>query len=308
MNRVNQVFEDLRARGQKALMPFLTAGDPDLNATAALLPAIERAGASVCELGIPFSDPVADGPVIQASMAHALAGGVTPGRVLETIARVRPRLKMGLIAMVSFSIVHRLGVGSFLRDAGAAGLDGLIVPDIPLEEVSRSRLGEQAEEHGLICSLLIAPTTPLERAERIAKASSGFVYLLARSGITGERGSLPADLGERVTGLRKVTDLPIAVGFGISTPEQVKLVGRVADAVIVGSALMRRVAAHRSEGGGAVVAEVELFLSEMSAALRVTDDGDDALKPKGEAPRYIRTKQGYGRIDPGKGSSELKGN
>jgi len=243
-------------------MPFVTAGDPDLATTGRLLPVMEQAGASICELGFAFSDPVADGPVIQASMTHALGRGVRPVDVLEMVAQERSGLGMGLVAMVSYSIAYRLGVGSFVRDARAAGIDGFIFPDMTLEESAAAR--DAAAQEGLIVSFLIAPTTPIERARQIARASSGFVYLLSRAGITGERSRLPDDLPGRIDALRAVTDLPIAVGFGISDQSQVRRVLGVADAAIVGSAIMRRVADHRGEGADRVVEAVGRFVGELA--------------------------------------------
>lgn len=266
MNRIDGIFAELRRRRGRALMPFLTAGDPDLATTQKLLPAIEQAGANVCELGIPFSDPIADGPVIQASMSYALDRGIKPSAILGMVARQRAGLKMGLVAMLSYSIVHRLGPGNFLRDCGAAGIDGVIFPDLPVEESAAVR--DQVARAGLICSFLIAPTTPIARAETIARACTGFIYVLSRAGITGERTELPRDLPERIDRLRGVTDLPIAVGFGVSSAEQVAQVVAVADAAIVGSAVMRRVAQQRDRGSDAVVASVAGFVGELAQGLR----------------------------------------
>lgn len=282
MNRIDQIFKALRGRGGKALMPFLTAGDPDLQTTGELLPALERAGASICELGIPFSDPIADGPVIQASMTHALSQHIRTSQILEMVARQRAKVGIGIVAMVSYTIVHRHNPATFIRDAKAAGVDGFIVPDLLLEESQGLRDAVAAE--GMICSFLIAPTTPIERAQRIAQASSGFVYLLSRAGITGETTALPPDLPDRVRRLRDVTDLPIAVGFGVSNADQVRQVVSVADAAIVGSAIMRRIAACRqapagatsggasggTSGGCGVVAEVERFVTELAGGLRLS--------------------------------------
>lgn len=247
-------------------MPFLTAGDPDLATTARLLPALEAAGASICEIGIPFSDPIADGPVIQASMTYALDRGVRVNQVFESVASVRSKVNLGLVAMVSYSIVHRLGVKRFVDDAKAAGFDGFIFPDVPLEEAEATR--EVVGRARLILSMLIAPTTSDARAEAIARMSSGFVYVISRSGITGEQRALPAELPARLRRLRGVTDLPMAVGFGISTADHVRQVVEVADAAIVGSAMMRRVAQHRDAGGDAVVREVEALTRELAAGPR----------------------------------------
>lgn len=221
-------------------MPFVTAGHPDLATTEAVLPALEAAGASVVELGIPFSDPIADGPVIAGAMHEALAGGVTPAAVLEMVRRVRPSLSIGLVAMVSHSIVARLGDERFLADAKDAGFDGVIIPDLDLD--AAGPLAARAAELDLGFSLLVAPTTSDARLDRIVRLCRGFVYLLARAGITGERRDVP-DIAGPVARIRARTDLPVAVGFGISTPAHVEAVTAHADAAIVGSALVRTMAA-----------------------------------------------------------------
>ncbi len=265
MNRIDRIFAALRSSDGRAVMPFVTAGDPDLETTAQVLLAIQRGGAAVCEVGIPFSDPIADGPVIQASMTRALAAGVRPEQILEMVASVRPKLEMGLVAMVSFSIVHRFGPATFFARAAEVGFDGLILPDLSLEE--SERVLAQVREAGLICAMLVAPTTPDDRAAAIAAASSGFVYVLARAGITGERDGVPADLPGRLARLREASDLPMAVGFGISGGRQVADVCRVADAAIVGSALVRRVHEHGAGGPAAAAAEVERFVAELVGAI-----------------------------------------
>lgn len=269
MNRIDRIFADLRGAGRRALMPYLTAGAPDLDTTASLLPALERAGAVVCELGIPFSDPIADGPIIQASMAAALAKGVRPAGVLEMVSKLRSKLSMGLVAMVSYSILYRCGPIDFMKDAKAAGFDGLIVPDLPVEE-SASFL-EAAAGLNLVCSMLVAPTTPIDRAQRIAQACSGFVYVLSRAGLTGERATLPPQLSARIERLRSVTDLPMAVGFGISNRDQVQQVVRIADAAIVGSAIMRRVLDNAKQPNGDLVDQVEAFVADLAGGLEVQD-------------------------------------
>lgn len=264
MNRIDAIFGQLRRRGGKALMPYLTAGDPDLPTTGRLIEQLEPAGASICELGFPFSDPIADGPVIQASMTYALDRQLRPRQVLETVRELRSRTGIGLVAMLSYSIVHRLGDG-FLADAKAAGFDGFIIPDLTVEE--GERVADDLRKQELICSFLIAPSTSLDRAQRIAKASSGFVYLLSRAGITGEKSALPPDLPQRISALRDVTNLPIAVGFGIGNAQQVSQVTAVADAAIVGSAIMRQVAQVRAQGPAAVVEAVGQFVRELATGL-----------------------------------------
>jgi tryptophan synthase alpha chain len=265
MNRIDRIFSDLRSGGRGGLMPFITAGDPDLDTTAALLPAVQRAGASIVEIGIPFSDPIADGPVIQESMTRALDRGIKVERVFEMIRGVRDQLDLGLVAMVSYSIVHRMGLEPFVERAAAAGFDGFIFPDLPLDEADAARA--VVSKHGLILSMLIAPTTPTERAQQIAAASSGFVYVVSRAGITGERDDLPPELAERLKKLREATGLPIAVGFGISKAEHVRGITRDADAAIVGSAVVRRIADAREQGADAVVRAVEGFVRELAGGL-----------------------------------------
>lgn len=221
-------------------MPFVCAGYPRPGDTARVLPALEAAGALIVEVGIPFSDPIADGPVIAAAMHDAITAGTSPASVFAEIASVRDRLTIGLVAMCSVSIVYKLGgPAGFVRRAVDAGFDGLIVPDAPFEE--SAELSQLARDAGLTISLLVAPTTPPERARTIAAASTGFVYLLARSGITGESRDAP-QVAARVAALRTATQLPIACGFGVSTSDHVRAVLHEggADAAIVGSALVRR--------------------------------------------------------------------
>jgi len=264
MNRIVSTFDSLRAQKRKALMPFICAGDPGLPETEAILRGLDGAGASVIEVGIPFSDPVADGPVIQAAMHRALTKGVKVAQILESVSRVRPQVKAGLVAMVSYSIVHRLGLDAFLKDAAQAGFDGMIFPDLTLEEAGASI--EACARHGVTLSLLIAPTTPIERAEKIARASTGFVYVMSRAGITGVRSELPPELHGRINSLRQVTNLPLAVGFGVSDAAQVKSVVSVADAAIVGSALCKRIHDAAVAGQDAAVAAAQ-FTGELARGL-----------------------------------------
>ena len=259
MNRIDQIFRDLRQTGGKALMPFVTAGDPDLDATAAFLRGAGDGGASICEVGVPFSDPIADGPVIQASMSRALDRGLRVERVFDTIKELRDGTTLGLVAMVSYSIVHRMALGPFVERAKGAGFDGFIFPDLPLEESGPAR--EAAADAGLILSMLIAPTTPIDRARQIAAASSGFVYVVSRPGITGASSALPPELPDRLRQLREVTDVPLAVGFGVSSAQQVRQVVDIADAAIVGSAVVQRM----NDGG--VTAALEL-VGELAGGLK----------------------------------------
>ncbi|MBL9141899.1 MAG: tryptophan synthase subunit alpha [Phycisphaerae bacterium] len=229
----------------KVLLPFVTAGYPTLDATAAALPALAAAGGAVIEVGIPFSDPIADGPVIAASMHEALVAGCTPERVFATVKRVRPTVNAALMAMVSFSIVQRMGVDRFVGSAADAGFDGVIVPDIDLLDARALRAACDAS--GIACTLLVAPTTSPERTRKIVAECTGFVYALSRVGITGERAEAP-NAQPVVERIRACTALPVAVGFGISTREHVRAVWQYADGAIVGSSLVKRMQRAVADG------------------------------------------------------------
>lgn len=263
MNRIDAIFQDARRSQRRLLMPFVCGGHPEPGSLPRLLGALEAAGSAIAEIGIPFSDPIADGPVIASAMHRALERGTTPESIFCQVAEVRGSTKLGLVAMVSASIVYRAGgPDGFAKRAAEAGFDGVIYPDVPLEE-SDALLGA-ARGQGLCATLLIAPTTSPARAEAIAGACSGFVYLLARTGITGERGEAP-DVARRVARLREWTDLPIACGFGISTPEHVRAVVAHADAAIVGSALVRRIDQAVARGADPI-GEARAFVGELAAA------------------------------------------
>jgi tryptophan synthase alpha chain len=248
MGRIDRIFAQSRSGGRKPLMPFVVAGDPSLESLPGTLQSMQRAGAAIVEVGIPFSDPIADGPVIAEAMHRALQRGVTPERVMDVVRQARAGLDMGLVAMVSVSIVDRCGGPGFVKALAEAGFDGLIVPDADLEAVEP--LFREAERHDMAFAMLVAPTTTDDRLKRLLARCRGFVYLLARAGITGERQEAP-EVAEVVDRVRRRTELPLAVGFGISTAAHVKAVCRHADAAIVGSSLVRRVAA--GEDAGAVV-------------------------------------------------------
>lgn len=240
MSAVDRAFAELRAAGRKAFVPFVTAGDPDLLFTALLLAELARRGASLCEVGIPYSDPIADGPVIQASYTRALARGIRLAAILEMLAHTTASLAVPVLTMVSYATVLRRGPARYVAEAQAAGVAGAIVPDLLVEESEElARLARQAD-FSLVH--LVTPTTPRERALRIAERSTGFLYYVSVTGITGERAEVPQQLVDNVGWLREQTPLPICIGFGVSRPEQVRLLAQVADGVIVGSAIVRRVA------------------------------------------------------------------
>jgi len=270
MNRIDALFARLKSEGRRALMPFLTAGDPDLETTAALIRESLARGGHMVEVGIPYSDPVADGPVITASYTRALDKGVKLDGIFAMLKGLReglggPAVTAPLVTMVSYAIVHRRGVDRYLGEAAAAGVDGLIVPDLPVEEADG--LLQKAEALGLKLIQLVTPTTPWERALRIARTSTGFLYYVSVAGLTGERTALPPELAEAVARLRAETSLPICIGFGIGAPEHVRALAPVADGLIVGSAIVRRLADAGSRPRAEVVGEVGRFVGELAGAL-----------------------------------------
>ena len=264
-SRLDATFEGLRARGERALVVYLMAGDPSLAETERLVVEAERRGADVIELGVPFSDPLADGPVIQRADVRALAAGASLTRVLEMVASLRARVRLPLVLMTYYNPVLAFGLKAFARTAVDAGVDGVIVPDLPHEEAAPLR--DEAEPAGLDMIHLVAPTSTPARVKAIARLSRGFIYVVSLTGVTGARRELPPDLGAQIRTLRLVTTKPVCVGFGVSTPEQVAAVGRLADGVIVGSAMVRAVEEHA--GTSALVDRVGDFIASLKAPLRV---------------------------------------
>ncbi|MCC7350715.1 MAG: tryptophan synthase subunit alpha [Phycisphaerales bacterium] len=254
---IADAFAQLKQRGRIGLMPFIPAGFPDLQTTQALLPALQRGGASAIEIGIPFSDPVADGPVIQEAFNVALSHKLKLDQIFQTIATTRPAVSIPLIAMVSYSIVYRYGVDRFVKTAHQAGFDGLIVPDLPPPEAQK--VCDQIRSAGLDTILLVAPTTPPQRRREIASLCSGFVYYLSVTGITGERTTLPADLAQNLDQLRTLTDRPIAVGFGISQPQHIAQLAGHADAAIVGSGIVRQISHLTDPNPTTIAAAIEQY-------------------------------------------------
>lgn len=265
MSAIDQLFKELRAAGRKAFMPFITAGDPDLDFTAMALNELSRHGATLCEVGFPYSDPIADGPVIQASYTRALAKKVHVDDILEAVRSVRPNIKMPLVAMVSYAIVYRIGPAAFVDKAITAGFAGAIVPDLLVEESADLAAICRKADFSLV--QLVTPTTPRDRAVRIAEQSSGFLYYVSVTGITGERRELPANLVENLEWLRSRTNLPICVGFGISRPDHVRLLAPVADGLIVGSALVRPIADSATKPRSQILSEITTLVDELVAAM-----------------------------------------
>ncbi len=237
MSRIDDVFKKLQERGDKALIPFITAGDPDLPTTAELIKVLADAGADLIELGVPFSDPMADGPTIQAASERALAGGTTLVKILELVAAVRRETSIPLVLMGYYNPVFRYGAERFAQDAARAGVDALLLVDLPPEEVGEISAAVQAA--GLALITLLAPTTPRERMRQLAAAAQGYIYYVSMTGVTGAQKISPADIRAAVEELKTMTAVPVGVGFGITTAEDAASVGEFADGVVVGSALVR---------------------------------------------------------------------
>ncbi len=262
MSRIDEVFSRLRARGERALVPYFCAGDPSLQATAGLIAEADARGADVIEVGLPFSDPLADGPTIQRAAVRALERGTSLYRLLPMLAGVSGRIRAPLVVMTYLNPLHRYGLDKVALDLARAGVAGLIVPDCPIDE--SGPLGKAAGAAGLDLIALAAPTSGPDRLRRIARQSRGFVYLVPLTGITGERAAAPPELVRLVRELRGATTKPVCVGFGISTPEQVAAVVRHADGAIVGSAIVALVERRAAEP--TLVGEVGDFVAALKAA------------------------------------------
>jgi len=237
--RIAAAFAKARAAGRPALIPFVTAGDPSLDATRAIVMSLARGGADIVELGVPFSDPIADGPVNQRAAERALRAGVTLASVLGLAGRLRKDGAPPLVLFTYYNPIHRMGLAAFAEAAGRAGVDGVLVTDLPPEEAAD--LQAALKGPGIDLIFMLSPTSSRERMDRVARAGQGFVYFISRTGVTGAREDLPADLPAQVSQARSICPLPVAVGFGISRPEQVRAVASFADGVVIGSAIVRLV-------------------------------------------------------------------
>lgn len=265
MSEIDAVFARLRAEKRKGLMPFITAGDPDLAFTSAVLKEMASRGAALCEVGIPYSDPIADGPVIQESYTRALSQNIRLADILTTLGETCPGLSAPAVTMVSYAIIYRHGIEAYCDRVAQCGLAGLIVPDLPVDEAAE--LSQLCSRRDLSLIQLVTPTTPRDRALRICETSTGFVYYVSVAGITGERTELPPDLVDNVAWLREQTSLPLCIGFGISTPAHVRLLSPVADGLIVGSAIVRRIAAAGDQPRDQTLAEVGDYVESLLAAM-----------------------------------------
>ncbi|MEL7061852.1 MAG: tryptophan synthase subunit alpha, partial [Acidobacteriota bacterium] len=243
MSAIDDVFQRCRADRRAAFIPFLVAGDPSLETTGELMRAMVDGGADMIEVGVPFSDPVADGPTIQEAAQRALDAGASLSGILRVIAQHRDQLGVPIVLFTYFNPIHRRGVEHFAEQAAASGVDGVLCVDLPPEEAAHELL-PALRRHSLDTIFLLAPTSGKERIRSVAAHSSGFVYYVSRTGVTGARDALPKELVKETRRLRRRLDAPLSVGFGISTPEQVEAVARVADGVVVGSALVSLIAEH----------------------------------------------------------------
>jgi tryptophan synthase alpha chain len=267
VGRIEDKFDQLRSRGAKAFMPFVTACDPSPEASAEIVLALEKAGADIVELGFAYTDPIADGPVIQDSYAKVLGAGRTVADALGVVREIRRRSSIPLAGMVSYSIVWKKGPAEFTRAAAEAGLDALIVPDLPPEEAGD--LLPAAEAAGVPVVFLVTPNTRGDRLAAIVEASRPFIYYVSVVGTTGARQALPAELAEGVKAVKSMTGKPVVVGFGVSTPAQAAAVSRIADGVIVGSAIVEVIAAKRGASVESLSKAVRDFASPIAKAVKV---------------------------------------
>jgi tryptophan synthase alpha chain len=261
MSRIQAAFQRTQERGEKALIAYIMAGDPSLDETETYVRQLAEAGADVIELGVPFSDPIADGPVIQQAAERALRSGTSLKKILAAVRSLRTKTQVPLVLMAYYNSIFRYGEAAFCRDAVAAGVDGVIVPDMPPEEAGTLR--PLAEKAGLDVIFLLAPTSTAKRQASVARASRGFVYYVSLTGITGAKITDRAEVGKKVQEIRRHTKTPVAVGFGIKTPEDAREVARIADGVIVGSALVKLIA---ESGASSVSDRLSSFTRSLKAA------------------------------------------
>jgi len=262
-SRLDRTFAQLRQRGEKALIAYLMAGDPSLQETEQLVVALEQAGADIIELGVPFSDPIADGPVIQQAAERALRAGTSLRAIISMVARLRARTQIPLVLMAYYNNIHAFGPERFCQEAAKAGIDGIILPDLPPDEAGP--LKGPAAAAGLSLVFLLAPTSTPERRIFVARQSQGFVYYVSLTGITGAKLVNLADVAKNVEKIRKVTNVPVAVGFGVATPEDAAKVAAIADGVIVGSAIVKQIAAYREKPE--MVKQVTTFVRSLKTAM-----------------------------------------
>lgn len=262
MNRVREKLEELSAKGKKALIPFLVAGAPSLTYTRRLIPLLAEQGADLIEIGVPFSDPLADGPVIQAAAQQALEEGFRLSHLFQVVAEVRAEVSVPLVVLIYYNLLLQYGVEDFIREASRVGINGLVIPDLPPEEAGE--LLEAASAFEVAVNFLVTPTTSSRRAKMIAKHSTGFIYLVSVRGVTGERTAFSWELPDLIKRVQDQAGQPVAVGFGISGPEQAKEIAALADGVIVGSAVVKRITKEPFE---VVATRVGKFIRELRKAI-----------------------------------------
>ncbi len=261
MNRIDAKFKELKEKSTTAFIPFITAGDPSLDVTRELILEFDRRGADMIELGVPFSDPIADGPVIQASYYRALSSGIKLSDILKLVRDVRKESEIPIVSMISQSILFKYGCREFIKNAVDSGLDGATIPDLPIEEAEDIIEAGKEKDFDVVC--FIAPTTTDSRVDLIVRKSQGFLYYISVVGITGSKNELSEEIVNNIQKIKQVTNLPVALGFGISTPEQASVAGRIADGVIVGSAIVKEIDKHSNQGSSALVNEVGAFVGEL---------------------------------------------
>jgi len=264
MNRIEARFAQLQQAGQKAFVVYIGAGDPHLEATRQLALEFDQAGVDILELGVPFSDPLADGLVNQLAAQRGLESGTTPPKLLETITAIRTQSRIPIVLYIYFNLIHRVGLERFITDAAKAGVDGLLVLDLPPEESDNYEA--LMRKAGLCHIYLVAPTTPEDRMAAIVKRGAGFIYYISREGVTGMQTSIASNLASQVAKLRAHTSLPIVVGFGISNPAQAKAVAQEADGCVVGSAVVNQIAANGTSLE--LVEKVVTFVTAMAGAVK----------------------------------------
>jgi len=264
MNRIDQKFQQLKKDKQKAFIAFITAGDPDLATTEKLVLAFEKEGVDIIELGIPFSDPLADGPTIQASYLRALNKGTTLKKILDTVKRIRQKISIPIALMSSYNPILHFGEDKFIKACVEVGVDGLIIPDLPPEEATN--LCRLAKKNDIATIFFVAPTSQDDRIKANTKASSGFVYYVSLTGITGTQKAVADSVVKKINHIKRFTQKPICAGFGISTPQQVKDIGRAADGIIVGSAIVKAI--EQNKGNTNLVPAVSRYVNSLIKALR----------------------------------------
>lgn len=264
MNRIEERFAELKRQDRKGLVVYFGAGDPDLEATRDLAVAFDKAGADILELGIPFSDPLADGLVNQLAAQRGLESGTTPTGVLETVKAIRTVSEVPIVFFVYYNLLHRYGLDRFIKESADAGVDGILILDLPPEE--SEDYSQLMQDAGLCPVFLIAPTTPDERIESIVAHGKGFIYYVSREGVTGMQSSISSTISDMTQSIRARTSLPIAIGFGISNPEQAKQVAAYGDGIVVGSAVVNRIAQQGKSD--TLVPEVAAFVQSLSEAIK----------------------------------------